>query len=151
MACSSRSFICCGVADTVVIACSVRSGGWREESSEMETRRRWRLNGRRGHLSKARPALFSVACEVEVHIDFFFCFLTWGGICVRCVGRRPLPARRSRNSLPAAGSLHGLLLHAGIRRMRPDVLTSPCKHRTPPASTHTPGIPAGEVEGEPSK
>lgn len=26
MACSSRSFICCGVAGTVVIACSLRSG-----------------------------------------------------------------------------------------------------------------------------
>lgn len=148
MACSSRSFICCGVADTVVIACSVRSGGWREESSEMETRRRWRLNGRRGHSSSARPALFSVACEVDVHI-YFFAFSHGVGNACAVVGRRPLPARRSSNSLPAAGSLHGLLLHAGIRRMRRDVLTSPCKHRAPPAFTHTPGIPAGEVEGEP--
>lgn len=151
MACSSRSFICCGVADTVVIACSVRSGGWREESSEMETRRRWRLKGRRGHSSGGRPALFSVTCEVDVHV--YFRFLTWGGKCVRYVGRRLLPARRSCNSLPAAGSLHGLLLHAGIRRTRRDVLTSPCKHRAPPLplSTRAPGKPAGEVQGEPSE
>lgn len=44
------------------------------------------------------------------------------------------PARRSSDSLPAAGSLHGLLLHAGIRCMRFDVHTSPSKHPRRPAT-----------------
>lgn len=45
---------------------------------------------------------------------------------MRCVDRRSLLAWRSGYSLPAAGSLDGLLLHAGIACMRSDVIvTSP--------------------------
>lgn len=71
-----------------------------------------------------RPySIFSVACKVTARL------ISHGvGKRVSYVARLLLPPRRSRNSLPAAGSLHGLLLHAGIRCVRFDVCTSSSKH-----------------------
>lgn len=125
MACSSRSLICCGVAETVVIACSVRSGGWREESSKTNTRWQSWLKGRCSDTSGVRTVHFLVACKVDGSV-----YLTWSGKCICCVDRQRLPARRTSNSLPAAGCLTGLLLHAGIRCLRFDVCTQTTKQHS---------------------